>query len=81
MCLGIPGKIVRIEFRDNMKIALVDVGGGNIVEALLSMDDVKEGDYVVVHAGLVISRIREEEFYEALNLWREIIKELTQEST
>jgi hydrogenase expression/formation protein HypC len=63
MCLAIPAKIVSIEpkqeevFR-NGKVSF----GGIIKEVNLSMvPDVKIGDYVLVHVGVVISKVDEEE--------------------
>ena len=63
MCLAIPGKIISLEsehegvFR-NGKVSF----GGIIKEVNLSMvPDVKIGDYVLVHVGVVISKVDEEE--------------------
>ena len=63
MCLAIPGKIVSIESKQeevfrNGKVSF----GGIIKEVNLSMvPDVKIGDYVLVHVGVVISKVDEEE--------------------
>ncbi len=61
MCWGVPGKVVEI---DGM-YAKVRVGG-TLIDAILSVDDVDIGDYVIVHAGLVIGKLSEEEFVESL---------------
>lgn len=47
--------------------------GGTIVNIGLQMiDDVKEGDYVLVHAGFAIQKINEKEAMETLQLLREM---------
>ncbi|MGQ4834013.1 MAG: HypC/HybG/HupF family hydrogenase formation chaperone [Candidatus Asgardarchaeia archaeon] len=70
MCLGIPGKV--IEIKGN--IAVVDFGGVK-KEAIISLlEDVKVGEYVIVHAGYAIEKLRPEEAEETLKLFREIEK-------
>ncbi|MCD6515002.1 MAG: HypC/HybG/HupF family hydrogenase formation chaperone [Candidatus Asgardarchaeia archaeon] len=68
MCLGIPGKIVKIKG----KIAIVDFGGVEREAIIALLDDVKVGDYVIVHAGYAIEKLRPEEAEETLKLLREI---------
>lgn len=65
MCLAIPGKIVSInnspQAEDVFKNGKVSFGG-IIREVNLSMvPEVLVGDYVLVHVGVAISRIDEEE--------------------
>jgi hydrogenase expression/formation protein HypC len=63
MCLAIPGKIKSIEsqFDGMVKVAKVQFGG-IIKEASLELvPDAKEGDYVLVHVGVAISIVDEEE--------------------
>lgn len=56
MCLAVPSKI--IEIHDTTARVSVD---GVIREAsLLLLDDVKIGDYVIVHAGFAISKLDED---------------------
>ncbi len=54
MCWGTPGKI--LEINDSDKIAKVDFGG-IIREAIIGIEDVNVGDYVMVHAGVVIGKM------------------------
>ncbi len=76
MCLGVPAKVIDIREEEGMKIAVLEVGGAKI-EALLTLeDDIKPGDYVIVHAGIVISKINEEELETVLRLWRELAEEI-----
>lgn len=70
MCLGIPGRIT--ELRDDRGLAMgtVDFGGVRREVCLAYVaDQVRLGDYVIVHVGFAISRVDEEEArrtYEAL---------------
>jgi hydrogenase expression/formation protein HypC len=58
MCLGVPGQIIRWVDRDPLfATAEVDFGGLRRVCHMACVTDAAEGDYVVVHAGLAISRI------------------------
>lgn len=68
MCLSIPGKVIEIE--GNMAKASV---GGTIVKAGLHLvDDVKVGDYILIHTGFALQKISEEEALETLKLIREL---------
>lgn len=69
MCVGIPSKIVKID--DYM--AIIDVEGAQReISLLLLNEDVKVGDYVIVHAGFAIQKIREEDAKENLRLMKKI---------
>ena len=72
MCLGIPAKVVEIEEPD---IGKVEYLGTKIKTNLALLDDVKPGDWVIIHAGFAISKLNEEEAQETLTLLREITKE------
>jgi hydrogenase expression/formation protein HypC len=62
MCLGIPGKLVRwIEREDPFAQAEIEFDGVRRICHMACLTDAKEGDYVVVHAGIAISRIDPEE--------------------
>ncbi|GBC69373.1 hypothetical protein HRbin01_01071 [archaeon HR01] len=63
MCLGVYGKVLQV----NEDLAVVDFGGGLVKEALVGVEEVKAGDYVVVHAGVIVSRLNENEFAEVFN--------------
>lgn len=63
MCLAIPGKITEItnQLDEIFRVANVNFGG-IIKEVNLSMvPEAKIGDYVMVHTGLAISLVDEEE--------------------
>ena len=73
MCLAIPGKIVEMVDAEN-HIAKVDVGGvrRNVNVGMLEEDDVRVGDYVLIHVGFAMSKIDEREAEETLRLLKEI---------
>lgn len=58
MCLGIPGKIVRWLERDGVFAqAEVEFDGVRRVVHMACVTEAEEGEYVIVHAGIAISRI------------------------
>lgn len=63
MCLAIPGKIIEIEHRYDGAVRFAKVKfGGIIKEASLEMlPQAKLDDYVLVHVGVALSVINEEE--------------------
>lgn len=76
MCLAVPMKIISID--GEAMVAEID---GVKREASLMMlnEDVRIGDYVLIHAGFAISRLDEDEALETLSLMRECL-ELGQET-
>jgi hydrogenase expression/formation protein HypC len=68
MCLAIPAKIVAI----NGVMANVDVGGVRKDISLALVDDVAEGDYVIVHVGYALNRLDPEEAALTLQQFREV---------
>jgi len=67
MCLGIPGQLK--EFSDvHEHLALVDVSGVTriINIGLLEDEQLKSGDWVLIHVGFAMSKIDEEEAALAL---------------
>ncbi|ADB39869.1 HypC/HybG/HupF family hydrogenase formation chaperone [Spirosoma linguale] len=84
MCLAIPGKIKSIEYQYDGLVRMARVAFGGIVkEASLDMvPQAKEGDYVLVHVGVAISIVDEEEAEKTFAYLREIgeLDELTESS-
>jgi len=72
MCLGIPAKVTHIQSSGEGK---VDYLGTKVRVNFSLLEDVKLGDWVIVHAGFAISKLDEEEAQETLSLLREIAKE------
>lgn len=56
MCVGLPAKVVRIQ--DGM--ALVDASGARREVSAELLSDIDPGDYVIVHAGVAIAKITED---------------------
>ena len=69
MCLAIPAKVLEIEGRT----AVVDMGGVNTPVDISLVQDVKTGDYLIIHAGFAIQVLDEEEAVETLELLREFL--------
>lgn len=63
MCLAIPGKIINIdtEIESVFKVGLVSFGGINKKINLGLVPEAEAGDYVLVHVGVAISIVDEEE--------------------
>lgn len=71
MCLAIPGKIVEIVDAEN-HIAKVEIGGVRRGINVGMLDDIKVGEWVLVHVGFAMSRIDEKEAEETLRLLQEL---------
>ncbi len=67
MCVAIPGTVIEI---DGTK-AKVDFNG-NVVNAEAGLVDIKIGDKVLVHAGLIIQTMDDDLASEMDELYREI---------
>ncbi len=60
MCLGVPGKIVRIETNPlGMTVGKVEFGGTARDVSLAYLPEAKVGDYVIVHVGFALSIVDE----------------------
>lgn len=68
MCLGIPAKVVQI---DDSGLGKVDYLGTKVKTNFTLLEEVKTGDWVIVHAGFAISKLDEKEAKETLDLLRE----------
>lgn len=69
MCLAIPAKVVQVGDGDS---AVVDLGGVKKEISLALVDDVAEGDYVIVHVGYALNKLDPEEAEKTLALFAEI---------
>ncbi len=70
MCVALPGRVEKIED----SIATVNFSG-NLVRAHTGVVEVSVGDFVLVHAGLVIQKLDAQEAANMTELF-EMIKEI-----
>ena len=73
MCLGIPGEI--LETHDDalgLRMGTVRFGGAEREVCLAYVPEAGVGDYVIVHVGVAISQVSEEEANEVFGYLQEI---------
>jgi hydrogenase expression/formation protein HypC len=68
MCLAIPAKVISVD-GTNAKVSIEDI---EYSASLLLLDDVKPGDYIMLHAGFAIEKVDPEVAAETLRLLNEI---------
>lgn len=69
MCVGLPAKIVTM--KDGM--AVVDASGAKREISTELIENLEPGDYVMVHAGIAIAKIQEEEDEETEEIMEELL--------
>jgi hydrogenase expression/formation protein HypC len=74
MCLGVPGKILKIYEENSIKMSEVDFNGVTMKVCLETTPQAKIGDYVIVHAGFAITLLEESEALETLAILDQISK-------
>jgi hydrogenase expression/formation protein HypC len=72
MCLGIPGKVVKIYDSNGTRMGKVDFSGIVKDVCLEYVPEVGIGDYTIIHVGFALHLISEEEAQETLDLLRQI---------
>ena len=78
MCLAIPSKVISIDKETNT--ATLDTLGVSRDASLdLMSEEVKVGDYVLLHIGYVMGKINEEQAKLSLETYEEIIKAIQEE--
>ncbi|KAF0220789.1 MAG: hydrogenase expression/formation protein [Geobacteraceae bacterium] len=71
MCVGVPMRVISIDGSD----AVAEIDGVRREASLMLMgEEVRVGDFIIVHAGFAISRLDEEDAKETLALMREAFK-------
>jgi hydrogenase expression/formation protein HypC len=76
MCLGIPSKIISIE---NLKATIDVYGAQRDISLMLLENEVKVGDYVIVHAGFAIQKLQEDVAKETLGYFNQYLEALDAE--
>ena len=69
MCLGIPARVVQI---DESNMGKVDYLGTKVKTNFELLENLKVGDWVIVHAGFAISKLNEEEARETFSILKEM---------
>ncbi|AAR33640.1 HypC/HybG/HupF family hydrogenase formation chaperone [Geobacter sulfurreducens] len=71
MCLGVPMQVVAVG--EGEVVAEID-GVRKEASLMLLDEEVRVGDFVIVHAGFAISKLDEEDAQETLRLMREVFR-------
>ncbi len=69
MCVGLSGKVVGV--KDGM--AVIDASGATREVSAELLDDLEPGDYVMVHAGMAIAKITEDEDSESEEIMNSLL--------
>ena len=70
MCLAVPGRVVEwIEQHTLFARAIVEFSGIRTECQMACVPDAQVGEYVVVHAGIAISKVDETEAQRAIEAW------------
>jgi hydrogenase expression/formation protein HypC len=64
MCLGVPGKVIRIFREHDVLMGKIDFSGIVKQVCLEHVPTVQPGQYVLVHVGFALSQIDENEAHE-----------------
>lgn len=71
MCLGVPGRVVKWNDRDPVfGRAMIEFSGVQRECHMACVPDAEVGEYVIVHAGIAISRVDEQQAELALREFR-----------
>ncbi|AYD39674.1 HypC/HybG/HupF family hydrogenase formation chaperone [Clostridium fermenticellae] len=68
MCVGLPAKVVKI----NEGMALIDASGAKREVSAELIDELEPGDYVMVHAGIAIAKITNNDKNETDEIMEEL---------
>ncbi len=66
MCLALPAKITRLLDKER---AIVNIGGVEKDISVVLVNDVKKGDYVILHVGYALTLLDEKEAQKTLALF------------
>ncbi len=68
MCVGLPARVVNIK----EGVALIDASGAKREVSTELIDELEPGDYVMVHAGIAISKITDDDKSETDKIMEEL---------
>jgi hydrogenase expression/formation protein HypC len=69
MCVGLSARVVRVE----EGTALIDASGAKREISAGVLDDLEPGDFVMVHAGVAIAKITEDDAAEADEVMEDLL--------
>ena len=69
MCVGLSAKVVKI----GEGVEIIDAGGAKREVSSQLIEDLEPGDYVMVHAGVAIAKITDEDESETDQLMEELL--------
>lgn len=69
MCLAVPAQVVSLDRESDTAVVTVD--NVRVEISLALVDDVRVGDYVLVHVGYALNKIDEQEAQQTLALFAE----------
>ncbi|MCD8082094.1 MAG: HypC/HybG/HupF family hydrogenase formation chaperone [Clostridiales bacterium] len=69
MCVGLSARVVKV----NQGMALVDAGGARREISAQLLDELEPGDYVMVHAGIAIAKITDEDKDETDQIMEDLL--------
>ena len=69
MCVGLSARVVRVE----EGTALIDASGAQREVSAGVLDDLEPGDFVMVHAGVAIAKITEDDEAEADEVMEDLL--------
>lgn len=72
MCLAMPARVVEI---GNDHQAIVELDGVRKEISLALVDDVAQGDYVIVHVGYALQKLDTDEAAKTLALFAELARQ------
>lgn len=72
MCLAIPGRIEYIDAGSDPKMAKVDFGGIKKNICLDFLPEAAVNDYVLVHVGVALTKVDEQEALETIALFKQM---------
>jgi hydrogenase expression/formation protein HypC len=72
MCLAVPGRVVSIDEETPARMAKVSFGGVLRDVSLLYVPEADVGQYVIVHVGVALSVLDEEEAAESLRYFSQM---------
>jgi hydrogenase expression/formation protein HypC len=78
MCLSIPSKVVKID-REEVTAVVDTMGVKRKVGIDFIADEVKEGDYVLIHIGYAMNIIDEEDALASIETYKEILALMDEE--